>query len=224
MRPARGGARICAATAAVVLALAVSLAAGCARVPRIVVLEDPLSAGEHLDLGVAYERKGELELAAREYERALGKDKGLVQARVNLGNVRLAQKRYGDARREYLRALEGSPGNLDAENNLAWVAILSGEGIDGALSRLESALAAPASRPPAALDTLGVLRMRANRPEGAGAAFAEAQTACEAARAREGEAGCPEATLAEIRGHRRELADRFPGRFPGPAQPPSLLK
>ncbi len=217
MRPARRAGRV---PALVLLALALASAAGCSRIPRIVVLEDPLSAGEHLDLGVTYERKGELDLAAREYERALGKDAGLVQARVNLGNVRLAQKRYDDARREYLRALEARPGDLDAENNLAWVAIRSGEGIDGALARLDAALAAAPSRPPAVLDTLGVLRMRANRPEAAEAAFKEAQSACEAIRLRDGEAGCSEATLTEIRDHRRELA----GRFPGPARPPSLVK
>ena len=33
--------------------------------PRIIVLEDPLSPEEHLNLGVAYERKGELDGAIR---------------------------------------------------------------------------------------------------------------------------------------------------------------
>ncbi len=223
MTPAPGRARIPVLPALVLstLALAIfSTAPGCSRLPRIIVLEDPLSAGEHLDLGVAYERKGELDLAAREYERALRKDAGLVQARVNLGNVRLAQKKYDDASREYLRALDARPGDLDAENNLAWVAILSGEGIDGALTRLEAVLAAGPSRPPPVLDTLGVLRMRANRPEGAGAAFAEAESACETLRVRDGEAGCAEGTLREIREHRRELG----ARFPGPTRPPSLVK
>lgn len=202
------------------LSLAMLPAAGCSRLPRIVVLEDPLSAGEHLDLGVAYERKGELDLAAREYGRALKKDAGLVQARVNLGNVRLAQKRYAEARGEYLRVLEIRPGDLDAENNLAWTAILSGDGIGDALRRLEAALAAGTFRPPAVLDTLGVLRARANLPSAAEAAFAEAESGCEALRARQGEAGCPEETLREIRDHRRELG----ARFPGPALPPSLVK
>ncbi len=222
MTPARGPARLGPAVPLLLLAvgLAVLPAAGCSRLPRIIVLEDPLSAGEHLDLGVAYERKGELDLAAREYERALGKDAALVQARVNLGNVRLAQKKYADARREYLRALEIRPGDLDAENNLAWVAILSGEGIDDALGRLTAGLAAAPSRPPAVLDTLGVLRMRANRPEAAEAAFAEAEKACEALRARDGEAACPDATLREIRGHRRGQGEGFPG----PSLPPSLVK
>ncbi len=217
-----GRVRIPALLLPVLLALAPAVfpAAGCSRLPRIIVLEDPLSAAEHLDLGVAYERKGELDLAAREYERALRKDGGLVQARVNLGNVRLAQKKFGEARREYLRALDARPGDLDAENNLAWAAILSGEGIDGALPRLEAALAAGTSRPPPVLDTLGVLRMRANRPEGAEAAFAEAEASCEALRVRDGEAGCAEGTLREIRDHRRDLGERFPD----PSLTPSLVK
>lgn len=221
MMPEPGSARVLPPLIRLTLVLAmISAAAGCSRLPRIVVLEDPLSAGEHLDLGVAYERKGELDLAAREYERALRKDASLVQARVNLGNVRLAQKKFGEARREYLRALDARPGDLDAENNLAWSAILSGEGLDGALSRLEAALAAGTSRPPQVLDTLGVLRMRANRPEGAEAAFAEAEAACETLRARDGDAGCAEGTLREIRDHRRVLGNRFPG----PSRPPSLVK
>ncbi len=222
MRGARRAARIPFPLTCLILAAALAMlpAAGCSRLPRIIVLEDPLSAGEHLELGVAYERKGELDLAAREYERALRKDSRFVQARVNLGNVRLAQRKYADARREYLRALDLAPGNLDAENNLAWVAILSGAEIDAALARLESALAGAPSRPPEVVDTLGVLRMRANRPDGAEAAFAEAESACEALRSRPGNAGCPEETLREIRDHRRELAERFPG----PPRAPSLVK
>ncbi len=221
MTPARGrGGAVRSALLPLAAALAILAAAGCSRLPRIVVLEDPLSASEHLDLGVAYERKGELDLAAREYERALRRDAGLVRARVNLGNVRLAQKKYGEARREYLRALEAQPKDLDAENNLAWVAILSGEGIDGALARLEAALAPGTPRPPPVLDTLGVLRMRADRPEAAEAAFAEAEGSCEALRSREGEAGCTQETLLEIRRHRREHAERFRG----PSPVPSVIK
>src|SRR5512134_1490674 len=121
MTSARRRGRIAALLPALLLPLSLAMlpAAGCSRLPRIVVLEDPLSAAEHLDLGVAYEGKGELDLAAREYGRALKKDAGSVQARINLGNVRLAQKRYAEARGEYLRALEIRPGDLDAENNLA---------------------------------------------------------------------------------------------------------
>ncbi len=129
------------------LLLLLLLAGGCSRIPRIIVLEDPLTAAEHVELGVAYERKGELDLARREYERALLKDKKFYRARLNLGNIFLAKKEYGKAREEYLRALELRPGDAEATNNLSWAAIFSGEGIDEALARMESVVSGPGGPP-----------------------------------------------------------------------------
>ena len=231
--------------------LVLLLAGGCSRVPRIIVLEDPLTAAEHVELGVAYERKGELDLARREYERALRMDGKFYRARVNLGNVFLAKKEFGKAREEYLLALELRPGDAEATNNLSWAAILSGEGIGDALARMEEVVSAPPVSPaagvpqqreartaplatpiggtpparssewggaglgPVLLDTLGVLRMHANRPGEAEEAFAQAERLCREAGAapREGvngDAPCPEEVLREIEGHRRELRSRFP--------------
>jgi len=205
--------------------LVLFLAAGCSRVPKIIVLEDPLTAAEHLDLGVAYERKGELDLARREYEMALRKDKKSFQARINLGNVYLARKEYEKAREEYLRALALRPEDAEATNNLAWAAIFSGEGIDEAMARMEGVVSAPGGRKATLLDTLGVLRMRANRREAAEEAFALAEKICEegVAAPREGGQGgpsCPEEVRREIGEHRLELRKRFPS----PAPPPALIK
>jgi Tfp pilus assembly protein PilF len=191
------------------------LAGGCSRIPRIIVLEDPLSAAEHVELGVAYETKGELDLARREYERALRKDRKFYRARLNLGNIFLSKKEYGKAREEYLLALGLRPGDAEATNNLSWAAIFSGEGIDEALARMESVVLGAGGRRPPLLDTLGVLRMRANRPREAEEAFALAETLCRQAgiAPREGskeEAPCPEEVLREIEDHRRELRRRFP--------------
>jgi Tfp pilus assembly protein PilF len=191
------------------------LAGGCARVPKIIVLSDPLTAAEHVELGVAYERKGELDLARREYESALKADKKFYRARVNLGNIFLSKKEYGKARDQYLLALELRPGDAEATNNLSWAAISSGEGIADALARMESVVSGPEGRRATLLDTLGVLRMRANRPGEAEEAFAQAETLCRLAGAapREGlkeEEACPEALLREIEEHRRELRSRFP--------------
>jgi len=202
--------------------LVLLLAGGCSRVPRIIVLSDPLNAAEHVELGVAYERKGELDLAQREYERALLKDRKFYRARVNLGNIFLAKKEYGKARDEYLLALELRPGDAEAANNLSWAAIFSGEGIDEALARMESVVSGPGGRQPTYLDTLGVLRMRANRPGPAEEAFAQADALCRQAGAapREGvnaDAPCPEEVLREIEDHRRELRRRFPFLSPDPA-------
>jgi tetratricopeptide (TPR) repeat protein len=222
--------------------LVLLLAGGCSRVPRIIVLSDPLTAAEHVELGVAYERKGELDLARREYERALLKDRKFYRARVNLGNIFLAKKEYGKAREEYLLALGLRPEDAEATNNLSWAAIFSGEGIDEALARMESVVSGPAppvspaagvpqqrearigaGGAPILLDTLGVLRMRANRPGPAEEAFAQAETVCRQAGAapREGVNGdvpCPEEVLREIEDHREELRRRFPSPSPIPAK------
>jgi Tfp pilus assembly protein PilF len=197
------------------LLLLLLLAGGCSRIPKIIVLEDPLTAAEHVELGVAYERKGELDLAQREYEGALRKDGKFYRARVNLGNIFLAKKEYGKAREEYLLALELRPGDAEATNNLSWAAIFSGEGIDEALARMEAVVSGPKGRQPIFLDTLGVLRMRANRPVEAEEVFALAESLCRQAGAvpREGvnvDAPCPEEVLREIEDHRRELRSRFP--------------
>ncbi len=207
------------------LLLLLLLAGGCSRLPKVIVLEDPLTAAEHVELGVAYERKGELDLARKEYERALQMDRKLYRARVNLGNVFLAKKEYGKAREEYLRTLELRPGDAEASNNLSWAAIFSGKGIDEALARMETVVSASGGRRPALLDTLGVLQMNANRPGEAEEAFALAESLCRQAGVapREGlkeEAPCPEEVLREIEDHRGELRRRFPSPPPAPAKEP----
>jgi len=181
--------------------------------PEIIVLEDPLSADEHVALGVSYEKKGNLDLAAREYGRALKKDPSSFQARFNLGNVRLAEKRYDAAREEFLKALELRPGDPEASNNLSWAAILSGVGLEEALQRMEAVLSDAARRSPPLLDTLGVLLGELSRLADAESVFAEAQGRCDA-----GDPACTESVRAEIREHRDALRSRRPAPA---AAPPS---
>jgi len=207
-RPAR---RAAAPLGALLLAMLIG-ASACGRMPNIIVLEDPLSAEEHVALGVAYEKKGELDLAAREYERALKKDNASFQARFNLGNVRLAEKRYDAAREEYLAALALRPGDPEATNNLAWVSILSGSGREDALRRLEAALSDAARRSPPLLDTYGVLLGEMSRPAQAEEAFAEAERRCDA-----GDPACTESVREELREHREALRSL---RTDPPAGPP----
>lgn len=97
------------------LAAMVALA-GCSH---LVVLHDPLSASEHNDLGVAYEARGELDLAADQYRRSLRLDPHQSRVRVNLGNVQAARGRWGPAEQCYRRALADSATDADAMNNLA---------------------------------------------------------------------------------------------------------
>jgi hypothetical protein len=89
---------------------------------------------------------------------------------------------------------------------------------------MESVVSGPAGRQATLLDTLGVLRMRANRSGPAEEAFVLADALCRQAGAapREGVNGdappCPEEVLREIEDHRRELRKRFPPTSPIPAK------
>lgn len=99
-----------------IAALAIGSSMGCAH---LVILHDPLSASEHTDLGVVYESSGKVDLAAREYRRALKLEPRSTRARVNLGNVEASRGRWSKAEKCYRRALADSSTNADAMNNLA---------------------------------------------------------------------------------------------------------
>jgi Flp pilus assembly protein TadD len=122
------------------------IAGGCSH---IVVLHDPLTAPEHNDLGVAYESEGKLDLAAREYRRALKLDPGFGRARLNLGNIEAARGRWSRAEREYRHALTDLPMDPDASNNLAVALLRRGRN----LAEAES-LAVRATRLAAGRDSL----------------------------------------------------------------------
>jgi len=101
------------------------LVAGCA-LPKIVILDDPLTAQQHNDLGVAYEEKGDFALAEKEYEKALKKNRDWVSPYLNLGHLYYRQEQLDRAEhilREGLRARGDHP---DLLNNLAWVLMEKG--------------------------------------------------------------------------------------------------
>jgi tetratricopeptide (TPR) repeat protein len=87
-------------------------------IPRIIVLDDPLSPEEHLNLGVAYENQGELEDALKEYKEASRK---LPVAYLYMGNVYFRKNDYDEAEGHYKKAIKKDPTNADAYNNLAWL-------------------------------------------------------------------------------------------------------
>jgi tetratricopeptide (TPR) repeat protein len=93
------------------------LGAGC-RMPHIIVLDDPLTPEEHLNLGVSYEKNDELDAAAREYRAAA---KSIPAAYLYLGNVSFRKGEYAEAEDYYRKAIEKEPANADAYNNLAWL-------------------------------------------------------------------------------------------------------
>jgi tetratricopeptide (TPR) repeat protein len=67
---------------------------------------------------VAYERKGELDLAMREYKTA---SKKLPVAYLYLGNAHFQKNEMQKAETFYKKAIKKEPQNADAHNNLAWL-------------------------------------------------------------------------------------------------------
>ena len=128
------------------VALSVALVAALPGCSHLVVLHDPLSAVEHNDLGVAYESRGHLDLAAKEYGKALRIDPHQTLARINLGNIEGANGRWSRAEKCYRRALDDAATNPDAMNNLAIALLKQGRQLDEARSLAERAVAANGAR------------------------------------------------------------------------------
>ena len=86
--------------------------------PRIIVLDDPLTPEEHINLGVAYEKKGELDSAIEEFKKA---SKKLPIAYLYLGNAYMQKGDIDEAEKYYRKAIKKQPDLADAYNNLAWL-------------------------------------------------------------------------------------------------------
>ena len=96
----------------------ISLCVASCSLPRIVVLDDPLSPEEHMNLGVAYEKNAELDNALEEYKKA---SKDLPLAYTYMGNIYFRKGEFDHAERYYKKAIENDPDSSDAYNNLAWL-------------------------------------------------------------------------------------------------------
>ena len=134
--------------------------AGCASLQASLFMKDPLTAEEHNNLGVIYEREGKDDLAIREYESAVSIDNTLVTPLVNLGNVYFKQGEFTKAEKSYKKALELDESNLEAANNLASLYIEIGEQYDQGLEYMLVATKNSETIPPYALDTIGVLYLK----------------------------------------------------------------
>ncbi len=97
--------------------------------PRIIVLDDPLSPEEHLNLGVTYEKQGDFDNALKEYKTA---SKKLSLAYLYMGNVYFQKRVYDEAEVNYKKAIKKTPENADAYNNLAWLYFTKKEKLDEA--------------------------------------------------------------------------------------------
>ncbi len=127
--------------------------------PQIVIHDDPLSAREHMKLGMAYEAKGEAARAEGEYRLAARHE---PLARLYLGNLLYGQGRPDDAEGEYRTALKALPDNPEALNNLAWLLHERGKNTDEAEALAARAVELAPARP-AFLDTLRAIRAARGR-------------------------------------------------------------
>lgn len=127
---------------------------GCASF-KIIVLKDPLTPEEHLNLGVAYERKGELDPAIKEYLMA---SKKLPIAYLYLGNAHFQKKEFDKAEKYYKKAIRKEPKNADAYNNLAWLYYTRGKNLDEGEQLAQKALELNPTKEEIYKDTLEKIR------------------------------------------------------------------
>ena len=149
----------------------------CCTIPRVVVLHDPLSAEEHTDLGVTYEKGGQYDLAIEEYNRALEKDRNYTKALFNLGNVYYHKGEYRKAERYYKKALKRDPTNGNLYNNLSWVYISQSKRLNEAELLIKQAIILSPDQRVYYLDTLGTIYYMQGRYLEAKGVFEEAASA-----------------------------------------------
>ena len=123
--------------------------------PRIIILEDPLTPEEHINLGVAYEKKGELDNALKEYKEASNK---LPSAYLYMGNIYFQKNELDEAERYYKKAIKKDSRNADAYNNLAWLYYTKKENLDEAEALALKAIELNPLKKEAYQDTLEKIR------------------------------------------------------------------
>ncbi len=112
---------------------ALSVACLCAllsscSLPRIAILHDPLTPEEHINLGVSYEKKGELDAALEQYASA---SSNAPLAYLYMGNVYFQKGDLKEAEKSYRRAIDRTH-DARAYNNLAWLYYTKGERLQDA--------------------------------------------------------------------------------------------
>jgi tetratricopeptide (TPR) repeat protein len=108
------------------LALLLLVISGCA-IPKVVILDDPLTPEEHINLGVAYERQDKFDAAISEYELASKKS---PVGYLYLGNAYFSKLDTEKAEYYYKKMIDEDPGYSDAYNNLAWLYYTRGENLE----------------------------------------------------------------------------------------------
>jgi tetratricopeptide (TPR) repeat protein len=173
------------------------ISTGCASIYAPYFTKDPLTAEEHNNLGVIYEREGKFDLAIREYKKAASADGDLIVPLVNLGNVYQKKGETGEAEKYYKKALRKDEHNIEAANNLASLYIETDGNYGEALEILRAAAEAQDPQSAYALDTLGVLYFKTGNIEKAKESLLEACS----------RAAGEEKLIKEIDSHMEELGD-----------------
>ncbi len=127
---------------------------GCS-LPRLIILKDPLTPEEHINLGVAYEKQGEFDNAIKEYRLAAKKS---PQAYLYLGNAYFQQKDWKRAEEYYLKGIQKEPDNADLCNNLAWLYYTRKENLDQAEKLAQKAVGLNPAKEEIYGDTLEKIR------------------------------------------------------------------
>jgi len=135
---------------------------GCS-LPKIIILNDPLSVEEHNKLGGIYESQGKLDLAAQQYRDALKIEPRSISSLLHLGDVSFRTKNYSEAESAYKKAIKLQPGNGDIYNNLCWVYLDQNAKIEKAEDLIKTALSMTPEHRPYYLDTWGMVLLRLGR-------------------------------------------------------------
>ena len=125
--------------------------------------EDPLSAREHFTLGSIYEKRGEPELALREYTMALRKDSHFLPAVTRSAELSYVMGHYDQAESSYRKAIKLAPRNGDLYNNLCWVYLSQGKKLKKAERLIIVAMEVNPEHKGYYLDTLGAIYLEQHR-------------------------------------------------------------
>jgi Tfp pilus assembly protein PilF len=153
---------VCRSFAATACLLTLFVLSGCS-LPRIIILNDPLSVEEHNNLGGIYESQEKFDLAAQQYREALKKDKKSVPALLLLGDLSFRTKNYAEAESAYKKAIKLEPKNGDTYNNLCWVYLEQKVSLEEAEDLITKAIAMTPEHRAYYLDTMGVVLLRLDR-------------------------------------------------------------
>jgi tetratricopeptide (TPR) repeat protein len=147
--------------AGTVLAALIFLAtlSGCS-LPKIIILNDPLTAAEHDNLGRIYESQGKFDLAVQQYRAALKQNPKSVPSLLLLGDLSFKIKNYPEAGASYEKAITLQPENGDLYNNLCWVYLEQNIKLEKAGELIEKAISATPAHRAYYLDTKGVVLLR----------------------------------------------------------------